>query len=131
MKTTVHPIVLYAGAILAIILCLSLLIGSQKVGASAPPGIAASIATSSNPTIAAVTSTLLFSTSTCATRVITTYASPVMLTFSDNQGLTPSGIFGHLQPASTTVAYDATQYGCGAVKVFSFVAQLLTVSESR
>ena len=54
-----------------------------------------------------------------------------MLTFSDNQGKVPSGVYGHLQAASTTVAYDGGQYGCGAVRIYSFTSQAITVSESR
>lgn len=111
----------------------TVLFQTSNVTASAPSGLAATVATTS---IAAVTnsSSYLFATTTfgnCATRVITTYASPVMLTFSDYSGQNPSGTFGHLQAASTTATYDGGQFGCNAVKVFSFTAQTITVTETR
>lgn len=103
---------------------------SNYAHASAPSGLPSTIATSSNPTVT-TTPSLVFATSSCAARIITTVASPIMITFSDNQGKVPSGIFGHLQPASTTVVYDSGQYGCGAVRIYSFVSSAITVSESR
>lgn len=106
---------------------------AHDASASAPSGLPATIATTSNPTVN-TTAALVFATSTnqsCAARIITTYASPIMLTFSQNQGKIPTGTFGHLQPASTTVAYDSGQYGCNAVYIYSFVSQAITVSESR
>lgn len=54
-----------------------------------------------------------------------------MLTFSDYAGQTPTGLYGHLQAASTTVAYDSGLYGCGLMKVYSFATQQITVSETR
>jgi len=96
--------------------------------ASTPPGIAATIATSSNPVVG-TTAVVVFATSSCAARIVTTVASPVMITFSDDK--TPTALFGHLQPASTTVAYDASQYGCGQTKMYGFVSSAITVSESR
>jgi disulfide bond formation protein DsbB len=77
------------------------------------------------------TASTAFATSTCAARTITTSASPVMLTFSDITGQTPTGSLGHLQAASTTVTYDAGLYGCGRLKVYSDATQLITVSEFR
>ncbi len=103
----------------------------QRAEASAPTGLPATIATSSNLTLAAVTSLSVFATSTCAARIVTTSGSAVMMTFSDRVGDVPTGSFGHLQPASTTVAYDSGQYGCGLVRILSFGAQFITVSESR
>ncbi len=97
---------------------------------SAPDGIPATVATTSAPTVG-TTAVRVFATSTCAARIITTYASPVMLTFTDLNGDVPSAILGHLQPASTTVSYDSGQYGCNAVRAFSFVADDIWVSESR
>lgn len=104
-------------------------IGFQRSQASAIPGLQATVATSSNPAVD-TTARILFASSTCAARVVTTYASPVMLTFAD-RGLAPTATYGHLQAASTTVAYDSGQFGCGQVKVYSFTAQSITVSESN
>ena len=122
------------GIILGIVAICFVIYGSvgvnkSKLG-SASSGLPSSIATSSNPTVG-TTAVLLFATSTCASRVITTVASPVMLTFSDNQGKVPTGVYGHLQGASTTVAYDSGLYGCDAVRAFGFVSSAISVSESR
>ena len=108
------------------------LLGLQTpiAGAAAPGGYRTVVATTSNPTIG-TTASVLFASSTCMARVITTYASPVMLTFSDYAAQTPTGTFGHLQTASTTVVYDSGQYGCGLFKVYAFSAATITVSEMR
>lgn len=119
--------------ILALGLVLSIayvLAGSPLARAGAPSGLPSTIATTSNPTVG-TTAVLVFATSTCASRVVTTVASPVMITFSDAQGKIPTALFGHLQPASTTVAYDSGQYGCGAVRMYGFTSSAITVSESR
>ena len=112
------------GVFLAIVL--SFMASNAK--ASAPTGLPATIATTSPATVG-TTAISVFATSSCSARIITTYASPVMLTFSDYSGQTPTGTFGHLQAASTTVVYDSGQYGCGLVKVYSFTTQTITVSE--
>jgi hypothetical protein len=98
--------------------------------ASAPSGLPATVATSSNPTIG-TSGVVLFATSTCAARIITTVASPIMLTFSDYAGQTPTALVGHLQAASTTVVYDSGQYGCGLFKAYGFVSSAITVTETR
>lgn len=98
--------------------------------ASAPSGLPATVATSSIASVSS-TATTIFATSTCASRIITTVANPIMLTFSDYSGQTPTGSFGHLQAASTTVTYDSGQYGCGAVKAYSFGTASITVTETR
>lgn len=119
----------YGGAVL-IILAIMYLLGASasRVGAVAP--VSVSVATTSNPTVTSTAGTL-FATTTCSSRIITTSASAIMLTFSDYSGQTPTGSFGHLQAASTTSSYDSGTYGCGLFKVFSFATQLLTVSETR
>jgi hypothetical protein len=52
-----------------------------------------------------------------------------MITFSD--AYTPTATFGILQAASTTQAYDASQYGCGRVRIYSYVTSAITVQETR
>jgi hypothetical protein len=103
---------------------------TEPAHASAPSGLPSTIATTSVPAVT-TTAALVFATSSCAARVITTTASPIMIGFSDVQGFVPTGVQGHLQAASTTVSYDSGLYGCGAVRIYSFVAQSITVSESR
>lgn len=98
---------------------------------AANPGTQATIATSSNPTVGTSPS-LVFATSTCQARVITTYANPIMVYFSDFKGQRPSATAGHLQSASTTVAYDASVYGCNAVYIYGYTGNTaITVSEAR
>jgi hypothetical protein len=126
MSHVLSRIALYvAGAVL-----LSVVYLSSTANASAPSGLPATVATTSNPTVTA-TPGRNFATSTCATRIITTSASPIMITFSDFQGDVPTGSFGHLQAASTTVAYDSGQYGCNAVRIYSFTSQSVTLTETR
>lgn len=100
---------------------------------SAPSGLQATVATSSPAGIVVgTTAQTVFATSTCSARVITTVAKPIMITFSSFNEATPSGVFGHYQAASTTVAYDSGVYGCGALKVYGFDASTtITVTETR
>lgn len=105
----------------------------SNVGASAPSGLPSQVATSTLGYPVGTTQSLLFATSTCNARIITTRTQPVMLTFSDIQGLVPTAVKGHLQVASTTVVYDSGQYGCDTVRVISatLTTDTISVSESR
>lgn len=104
---------------------------SERVLSGVTPGLDVTVATSSQQTLG-TTAKILFSTSTCATRIVsTTGASGVMLTFTDKQGYVPSGEIGHFQAASTTVSYDGSVYGCGTMRGYSFVEQKLWLSEGR
>lgn len=103
----------------------------QFAGASAPSGLPATVATTSQTTVG-TTALMIFATSTCATRIVSTVAKPIMLTFSDYKGQTPTGTFGIYQAASTTVAYDSGQYGCNMVKAYGFdTTTTITVIETR
>lgn len=103
---------------------------ANLAGASAPSGLPATIATSSNPIITATAATII-ATSTCSARIISTASSTIMLTFTDKD--TPSQSFGTFQAASTTKEYDSGQYGCGRVKAMSFngVLGVITVIDSN
>lgn len=96
---------------------------------SAQPGIQVSIASSSNPVLVATTVGTVIGTTTCAARIITTQATAIVLTFNDRD--TPTLGTGVWQGASTTVAYDSGQYGCGKVKAISSAAQVLSVIDAR
>jgi len=101
---------------------------------AASPGTAATVATSTAVAMAANTVQTIVASSTsgtsnCLARVIGTTAAAVTLTFNDIYS--PGGQSGFVQPASTTVAYDASVYGCGKVKAYSFAAQTLNVQETR
>lgn len=119
--------------VLAVILAIMYLSSTFQVKAATQPGIAAFVATSSNITLPAATAISVFATSTCAARIVSTQVMPVMLTFSDITNQSPTGSFGLLQAASTTVAYDASLYGCGLVKIVGggIGATLISVYETR
>lgn len=123
-----HLIAYTAGAVF--VLLLLAFFTSQVTKASAPTGLPATIATTSALTVT-TTPILAIATSSCSARIISTTASPIMIGFTDAQGFVPSGVQGFLQAASTTVAYDSGQYGCGAVRIYSYVSGSITVSDSR
>lgn len=137
MKSQFTPLRFGIGVAILAMLLAAYISGSYtlRAGASAPPGLQADMlnATSSSATLAATTATLLFATTTgsCSARVISTGASAIKLTFTDNKGQRPTGIYGHVQIASTTVAYDSGLFGCGAVYGYSYAAQALDLTESR
>lgn len=132
MKLTLPVSFVVAAIVLTVAAILFVMADSSQLAhASAPSGLPATIATSSNPTVTTTASLVVATTSACAARIITTVASPVMITFGDTSFGGPTGTYGHLQPASTTVAYDSGLYGCGAVRIYSFVSSAITVSESR
>ena len=101
----------------------------RSASASAPGGLPSTIATSSNPALAANTATVIIASSTCNARIISTATTTLMLTFTDKD--TPTATFGVFQPASTTVVYDSGQYGCGQVKALSNLAGQITVQDAR
>lgn len=127
MKLTL-PQLFYLGILALVLLYAASL--SVTAEAGAPDGIAAIVATSSEPTVAA-SAQVLFSTSTCMSRVISTSASPIMLTFSDWNGSSPTALIGAVQAASTTVVYNASLYGCGLFKAYSFASGPVFLSETR
>lgn len=124
------------GFIVGVVAVLSLfaVLYSRNASASAIPGLAATVATSSNP-IVGTTAALVFATTTggnCSARIITTYQYPIMITFADKPAGAPTATYGHLQPASTTVAYDSGLYGCNAVRVYGYTGSVaITVTETR
>lgn len=74
----------------------------------------------------------------CKSRVITTLGgSAIMINFGDPgtdrlgniSSTTVSGVIGHWQAASTTVAYDSGLFGCGRWSAYSYATQTITVSE--
>lgn len=117
-------------AVLIVGLYMSIL---NKAYGDAPSGLQATVATSTLGYPVGVSQTVLFATSTCNARIITTRTQPVMLTFTDVQGTVPTATTGHLQAASTTVAYNSGQYGCNTVRVISatLTTDTISVSESR
>jgi hypothetical protein len=98
-----------------------------NIGNVITQGIVPKIATSSTISVGPQAVTTIFSAnSACTTRIVTTFAQAVMLSFSSS--VTPTGTVGHLQSGSTTVAYDNALYGCGAVTTYGFASTTITTS---
>lgn len=104
---------------------------SNFAKASAPSGLPATMATSSTIVVGTSSITTLFADNLmCSSRVISTVAQPIMLSFGAMSSTTPSGTIGHYQAASTTVAYDSGIYGCGLVSAYGFNAST-TITKSE
>ena len=106
------------------------------VFASAPSGLPSTVATTSQILVGPGVGMekILFATSTnCASRIISSVVSPLMLQFTLAFGSTtlPNGTSGHLQAASTTIAYDSGLYGCNAVVAYAFSSTTISISETR
>ena len=95
----------------------------------APPGLESTLATSTRFTVTGAVLTLVASSTNCSSRVITTGANAINLSFSDIQGDRLTGFNGHWQAASTTVSYDGGLYGCGLIRVRGDGTSLITISQ--
>lgn len=122
---------LIAGALVVLFLMWNMLGGAATLG-SAASGIPANVATSTNITVTTAASAFFATTTNCVSRTIST-VQPIMLTFSDINGATPTAVLGNIQGASTTVSYDAGLYGCGLFKGISAsgASGNVTVTEYR
>ena len=107
-----------------------LLRNNESFVGSTPAGIAGTIATTSNRTWT-VASELAFATSSCASRIVGTRGDAIRIVFSDWNAERPSASLGFPQAASTTVEYDASKFGCGAMYIFSYTAQVINLAETR
>lgn len=104
---------------------------TKTAGATAPSGLQATVATSTLYSVG-TTAAKVFATSTCAARIVTTVEKPIMITFTDKKGDSPTAIHGHYQAASTTIAYDGGLYGCDAWKIYGHDAtSIITVTETQ
>lgn len=109
---------------------------AREVKGSAPQGMMTLVASSTKKaTVGSTSPVTLFSRNDgCNSRVITTYAAPIMLTFATStdldQTVEPTGQFGHLQGASTTVIYDSGIYGCGVWQAYGFEVNSATPSST-
>jgi len=103
--------------------------GASTFGAAAP-GTAGTMASTSVINLPANTVVTIAASSTCVARVITTgTAGGLSVTLDDK--FSPTGGVGFWQAASTTVVYDAGQFGCGRVKAVSNTAQTLFIADVR
>lgn len=132
-----HKLSVWVGivGVALMLIALSLLYNFRPVSASAYPGLQARIATTTPLAVGPGSGMveIAFATSSCASRVITTVASPIMMQFTLAFGSStlPNGTEGHLQAASTTSVYDSGLYGCDALTIYSFASSTITISESR
>ena len=101
---------------------------TQQVKGAAFPGSYAYISTSSTRTVGpASNGTLIFTANdSCHSRVISVYKE-VTLSFASTTFM-PTATIGHIQSASTTVAYDSGIYGCGEVWAYSFSSTTVSLS---
>jgi hypothetical protein len=91
---------------------------------------AARMATSSTLQVGPQLNKTLFALNTsCAARVVSTMAQGIMLTFDGVAA--PGGATGHWQAGSTTIAYAAHEFGCGAVAGYAGASTTITISESN
>ena len=94
-------------------------------------GMFSRVASSSTIVVGAQENKTLFSAkNSCSSRIISTVAQPIMLSF--HSSVTPTAIAGHLQVASTTIAYSSDDYGCGAVSAYGYNASTtITITETN
>lgn len=139
MQKTFNRIFALGGLIFLTIVFLLLFRQGQIAQAAAPIGIPASVATTSTsvigPTVA-INNLRMGSTTNetylqCASRIISTSNSAIMLAFSSAASTSLSGTVGNWQAASTTVAYDSGLYGCGYWTVYAYATTTLTITETR
>lgn len=119
-----------AVAILVIATIISALSVMVTPAAASLPNLQPTIATSSVSVAGPQENRTLFAARTnCSSRNITTSSSSIMISF-DSTLLTPSASRGHWQAASTTVAYDAEQWGCANVTAFGIASTSVTLTET-
>lgn len=127
--------------VIAILLFAGVGFSLNQVDSSAPSGLSASLMLATSTSVGPDINVELFDeNSNCSSRVISTTAQAIMLSFDEPLSLpagignvsssTVSGSVGHIQLASTTVAYDGGLYGCGNVYAYGQVATTtITLSE--
>jgi len=97
-------------------------------------GLAAFQQTATSTDIGPVITQVFAKLPSCATRVISTKATAIMLTFDDRNptnisSSTLTNMVGFWQAASTTIAYDAELYGCGRWFGWSSASTTITTAE--
>ena len=98
---------------------------------SAPTGSIAISGSSSIVTLPSHTSLQIFASSTCISRTISLSAtSSILFTLVDQATNPPTGA-GHIQNASTTIAYDSGIYGCGLWRAYNPSQNQLTFTISE
>lgn len=111
---------------------------AHVAAAATPAGYPAQVATSSTLAVGPQNNVYAFGTTTresaysCAARVITTDFQPIRISFASLSSTTLTTSVGMYQPASTTVAYDASLYGCGYMTIRGLNASTtLTIMQTQ
>ncbi len=111
-----------------------------SLGEAQASAVTVRIATSTavGPQGPSVVKTQLFAMNTsCKSRVISTVGTAIMLSFDDIAGAgnigstTLSGSVGFVQGASTTVVYDAEEYGCGVWNGWAAASTTIALMEAQ
>ncbi len=127
MNTILKTTILSVGAIMVIALFASFM---PQFAQATLPNYHSRVASTATTTVGPQTDKVLFyERELCATRIITTYAQPVSISFFASSTFNVSPTEGHLQGASTTVAYDAELYGCGQVVAAAGASTTITIAE--
>lgn len=125
---------------LIIVLTIALGLMYTKVTQTIRPGAAqnatpAILATTSQVTIGIGTDKrMLFTENTvCVSRVVSTSGQAALLSFGVATSTTnPGPTTGYYIPASTTIAFDASIWGCTAVSAYGYIASTtITIAEFR
>ena len=74
--------------------------------------------------VTATASTIFEARRECASRIINTASTTLMISFGSSS---PTAIVGHWQAASTSVAYDGAIYGCGQWRAIAVSYTRLTL----
>ena len=130
MLSFIRPIIVSLGAIIAL---LALLVtqyeDSGPALGSAPAGLPASLASTSQITVVAATVISPVATSTsCSARIVATASTTAMVHVGE---IVPTASRGYFIAASTTQIFDGGIYGCGTVKVYPFATGVITVTETQ
>lgn len=96
-------------------------------------GTATNVVSATSTAVGPDTVVTLFSVNAlCDNRIVTTKDEAIRLSFRTIDGFAATNVVGHLQAASTTVAYDSGLYGCGAMTAIGLAASsTITISETQ
>lgn len=102
---------------------------SQQVGVGTPDS-AAQVATSSTIQVGPQQVKTIFAANTsCKSRIVGELQVSTTVILSFDSHVTPSASAGYPVAASTTAAFPANQYGCGAVRAYAAASTTITLTE--
>lgn len=121
----------FVALVLAVFALVNFSAEMYRADAATPPGLKADIATSSRVAVGTTVALLSATSTNCSARIVSTGGSAVRLGFTNKFGTTTNGTTGLEQAASTTVAYDASIYGCDSVTAYSYATAFINFYETR